>query len=75
MRRIVLLILLMAASFSNTGCLLNVWSANPNERTQQLMVWSENLRQIKGEWARFWFMDQPSHMTWDRTDGGISPRY
>ena len=37
----------------------------------QLLVQSEDLRQIAEEWKRIWFTDQPSHMTYDRIHGGI----
>jgi hypothetical protein len=32
---------------------------------------SEDLRHIKNEWRRFWFNDQPSHLTPERIHGGI----
>ena len=38
---------------------------------QQLLYQSEDLRQIKNEWRRFWFNDQPSHLTPERIHGGI----
>jgi hypothetical protein len=34
---------------------------------------SEDLRQMKKEWFRFWMVDQPSHLTPDRVHGGIGP--
>ncbi|MCS7270763.1 MAG: hypothetical protein NZ703_06735 [Gemmataceae bacterium] len=54
-----------------TGCILNQYSSDPNTRMQQLLYQSEDLRQIEGEWRRFWFNDQPSHLTPDRIHGGI----
>jgi hypothetical protein len=53
------------------GNLLNRYSSHPDERMQQLLYQSEDLRQIKNEWQRFWFNDQPSHMTPERIHGGI----
>ena len=38
-----------------------------------VLVDSENLRQAGDEWERFWFLDQPSHMTPWRTHGGLGP--
>jgi hypothetical protein len=38
---------------------------------QQLLYQSEDLRQIGQEWRRFWFNDQPSHLTPERIHGGI----
>jgi hypothetical protein len=54
-----------------TGCILNQYSSDPNTRMQQLLHQSEDLRQIEGEWRRFWFNDQPSHLTPERVHGGI----
>jgi hypothetical protein len=72
MRRLLLLTLVAGAGLANSGCLfLNAYSSNPNRRIHQLMNQSEDLRQIEDEWERFWFTDQPSHMTYDRVHGGI----
>ena len=49
------------------------YAASPTTRVQELLVDSENLRQIGDEWERFWFLDQPSHMTPFRTHGGLGP--
>jgi coenzyme F420-reducing hydrogenase beta subunit len=54
-----------------TGCILNQYSSDPNTRMQQLINQSEDLRQIEAEWRRFWFNDQPSHLTPERVHGGI----
>ena len=45
--------------------------SDPNVRMQQLLYQSEDLRQIGQEWRRFWFNDQPSHLTPERIHGGI----
>jgi hypothetical protein len=73
MRRLLLFGLAFLLTVSNTGCLLNMYSADPNERMQQLLNQSENLRQAKKEWFRFWLVDQPSHLTPDRVDGRLAP--
>ncbi len=69
--------LLLAATavlvLSNAGCLINIWSGDPETRMEQLMNVSEDLRQIKYEWMRFWFTDQPSHLTPYRVHGGVGP--
>jgi hypothetical protein len=70
MRRLLLLAAAVAI-LPNAGCFLNRYSADPVERMQQLMYESENLRQIQGEVERFWMNDQPSHLTPDRTHGGV----
>ena len=59
------------AILANAGCFLNRYSSDPNRRMQELMYESENLRQIQGEVERFWMNDQPSHLTPDRTHGGV----
>ena len=71
MRRLLLLAVLMAGALSNTGCLLNIYSSDPNERTNELLNNSEDLRTIRYEWERIWFTDQPSHLTPQRVHGGI----
>jgi len=60
-------------AMSNTGCILNQYSADDNIRLEQLIYQSEDLRQIREEWRRFWFNDMPSHLTPQRTHGGIVP--
>lgn len=70
MRR--LLLLAAAASVLSTGgCLLNIYSPDPNVRVVQLLNQSEDLRNIGSEWQRIWFTDHPSHLTYDRLDGGL----
>jgi hypothetical protein len=71
MKRILVLIALAALVLSNVGCFINAYSSNPTRRINQLINQSEDLRQIELEWERIWFVDQPSHMTPERTHGGI----
>jgi hypothetical protein len=66
-----LLLVLAGLVLSNTGCLINAYSSDPNRRMNELLNNSEDLRQIEYEWERFWFNDQPSHMTPERVNGGI----
>lgn len=73
MRRLLSLAAVAALALANTGCFLNMYSSDPNERMEQLLYQSEDLRQIRGEWRRFWFTDQPSHLTPVRVHGGIGP--
>lgn len=60
-------------ALSSTGCFINIYSADPNVRMEQLLFQSEDLRQMENEWRRFWFTDQPSHLTPIRVHGGIGP--
>jgi len=75
MRRLLLLGIVLAVTSLNTGCLLNMYSSDPNERMREELNQSENLRQLRKEWERFWMIDQPSHLTPDRVHGGIGPGY
>lgn len=71
MRRLLGLGMLAALALSNTGCLINIYSSDPNRRMPELLNNSEDIRVIEDEWERFWFTDQPSHMNVDRVHGGI----
>ena len=71
MRRTLILAGLMVLALANTGCFLNIWSSDPNIRMEQYLNASEDMRQIEYEWRRFWFTDQPSHLTPVRIHGGL----
>ena len=71
MRRAILILLLSLLLATNTGCLIPMYSGDPVRRAQQLINTSEDLRALADDWERFWFLDQPSHMTVYRTHGGI----
>jgi hypothetical protein len=73
MRRWILATTLVVMALSNVGCIINQYSSDPNERMQEMLNESENLRQIRGEWERFWMIDQPSHLTPVRIHGGVGP--
>ena len=72
MRRLICGLLLTAALVTgNIGCMLPIYSGTPERRARQLLYTSENMRLLLDEWERFWFLDQPDHMTPHRTHGGI----
>jgi hypothetical protein len=73
MRRLVTLGLGAVLTLANTGCIINQYDSDPNLRMRQLLNHSEDLRQIRGEWHRFWMNDMLSHLTPARLDGQISP--
>ncbi len=77
MRRLLLALTLgLVALSAGQGCApvpLPHYAASKPKRVEQLLVDSENLRQAGDEWNRFWFLDQPSHMTPFRTHGGLGP--
>ena len=44
-RKLILGLIAIVGLAANTGCILNQYSSNPNERMQQLLYQSEDLRQ------------------------------
>jgi len=73
MRRVLLLLAVSAFLLSQTGCIINMYSSDPNRRVLQLLNQSEDLRQMEYEWERVWFTDMPSHLTPERVHGGVMP--
>jgi hypothetical protein len=71
MRRIITATLLGLALTSSVGCFLPAYDADPAVRAKQLIYQSDDLRALREEWHRFWFLDQPDHMSPIRTHGGI----
>ena len=71
MRRLFCGLLLASLLSTGIGCAIPIYSGIPERRAQQLLYTSENLRLLLEEWDRFWFTDQPDHMTPFRTHGGI----
>ena len=57
-------------SATGTGC-LNLYPSDPVQRMEVYINESENYRQIGDVFRRFWFTDQPSHLTPERIHGGI----
>ena len=75
MRRSLFLAALGGLFLTGAGCFIPIYPSDYTRRTGALLNTSEDLRQIEQEWARFWFVDQPSHMTYDRIHGGIEPGF
>ena len=71
MRRMILAVVLGVSLGAGSGCFLPAYSGDPARRTRQLIYTSENLRHFMEEWERFWFLDQPDHLTPYKTHGGI----
>lgn len=63
-----ILALQLAAS---SGCVVPIWSANPDVRARELIYQSETHRQIPEIWERIWFLDAPDFATPYRTHGGV----
>ena len=55
----------------NSGCFIPLYPSDPTLRTEALLNTSEDLRQVQKEFSRFFFTDQPSHMTYDRINGSL----
>jgi hypothetical protein len=70
-RRILGVVLLGLATSHLVGCILPIYSADPQRRTRQLLNTSEDLRLFLDDWERIWFLDQPSHLTPFRNHGGL----
>jgi len=71
MRRLLVAALLAVSLSSSVGCFLAAYDADPAVRARQLIYTSEDLRQLREEWHRFWLIDQPSHMNPYNTHGGV----
>ena len=71
MRRLLLAATIGLTLSANTGCFLPAYSGDQPRRTAELLNTSEDLRLLLDEWERIWFLDQPSHLTPLRSDGGI----
>jgi hypothetical protein len=71
MRSLLCAALLGTMLAATSGCIIPIYSGDPTRRANQLLNTSDDLSQIADEWERIWFLDQPSHMTFNRTHGGI----
>ncbi len=71
MRKALLTAILLANVAVQSGCVVPIWSALPDERARQLIYASESMRQIPEIWERIWFLDAPDYATPYRTHGGI----
>ncbi|MCA9095219.1 MAG: hypothetical protein KDA68_17150 [Planctomycetaceae bacterium] len=71
MRKVLLGTALLAMTMVNVGCIIPIFSSQPDIRARQLIFTSENFRQITEIWERIWFLDQPDFETPYRTHGGV----
>jgi hypothetical protein len=72
-RKLCLLTAMAGLSLMNTGCFINQYSSDPLVRMEQMLIDSENERQMHDAIRRFWMNDQPSHLTPYRINGGVGP--
>ncbi|NMC21201.1 MAG: hypothetical protein GYA33_12375 [Thermogutta sp.] len=71
MQKLLLGVVLALLVSSAVGCVVPIYSADPDRRVQQMIFTSEGLRLFIDEWERTWMLDAPDHMTPYRTHGGI----
>jgi hypothetical protein len=71
MKRLLVLAAFAGVALANGGCLFSPLGSDPNTRMNSLLNQSEDLRQVRDEWRRFWLCEEPSHLTPERVDGGI----
>jgi len=73
-KKLILAAVALIGLVPNTGCLfLNRYDSDPNYRMTQLLNESEDLRQARDEFHRFWMNNQPSVLTYERLNGAIGP--
>jgi len=71
MRKFLFSALLGAVCLVQTGCVVPIYSSNPDDRVRQMIYVSEGLRHINGIWERAWGLDMPDLQTPYRTHGGV----
>ncbi len=71
MRRFLILTLLLAMTSANIGCVVPIYSSQPEVRARQLIFTSEGLRHIPEIWERIWGLEMPDLATPYRTYGGV----
>jgi len=71
MRSLLALMVLAASVSFSSGCVVPIWSANPDIRVKEMIYSSENFRQIPEIWERIWFLDMPDLETPYRVHGGV----
>lgn len=69
--RLYVLIMMLAVSLGQIGCIVPIYSSSPDVRARQLIYVSEGYRHIPEIWERTWFLDMPDPMTPYRTHGGV----
>lgn len=71
MRKCLFASMMLVTLVAQSGCIVPIWSASPDQRVRQLIYTSENYRHIPEIWERIWFLDQPDFETPYRTHGGV----
>jgi len=71
MRRFLICTLLLAVASLNIGCIVPIYSSQPEVRAKQLIFTSEGFRHIPEIWERIWGLELPDLATPYRTHGGV----
>lgn len=71
MRKFLTSTALVATMAVQSGCIVPIWHAAPDERVRQLIYTSEGYRHIPEIWDRIWGFDMPDVATPYRTHGGV----
>ncbi len=71
MRKFIWASLFVMGTVLGIGCILPIYSANPDIRARQLIFHSEDLRHIPEIWERVWAMEMPDVATPYRVHGGV----
>ncbi|MCA9053921.1 MAG: hypothetical protein KDA75_08790 [Planctomycetaceae bacterium] len=71
MRKIISCTILATLLAVQSGCIVPIWHASPDERVRQLIYASEGYRHIPEIWDRIWGFDMPDVATPYRTHGGV----
>lgn len=69
--RLYIAVFMLAASLSQVGCIVPIYSSSPDVRARQLIFVSEGYRHIPEIWDRIWGLDMPDVATPYRTHGGV----
>lgn len=70
MRKIALTAVLTLCSLQ-IGCILPIYSSDPDVRVRQMIYVSEGYRHINEIWERIWGLELPDLATPYRTHGGV----
>lgn len=70
-RKAALVAMVLVVTGMQAGCVVPIYSPDPNVRVRQLINVSEGYRHIPEIWNRFWGLDMPDLATPYRTHGGV----
>ena len=71
--RILLLTITAGLALGNSGCFINQYPSDRNQRMDVLLNESEDMRQIRQERRRWWMNGQASCLSYERLNGHIGP--